>query len=67
MSYYHRPQGQFGSAIWSVTEDRDVSRAAAERHFLLQSLPEPRRAAQRPGSRWSRISAFAGRARRADA
>ncbi len=26
--------------VMSATENRDLSRAAAERHFLLQSLPE---------------------------
>jgi len=40
MTYHHRQQAFFSSGFWSATEDRDVSRAAAERYFLLQSLPE---------------------------
>jgi hypothetical protein len=28
--------------VWSVQEDRDLSRAAAERHFLLQAAAEQR-------------------------
>ena len=67
MTYHHRQQAFFGSGFWSATEDRDVSRAAAERYFLLQSLPEPRRAVHGQRSRRFKLPAFASRARRAAA
>ena len=67
MTYNHRQQAPFGSGFWSATEDRDVSRAAAERYFLLQSLPEPRRAVHGQRGRRLKLPAFASRARRAAA
>ena len=67
MTYHHRQQAFFSSGFWSATEDRDVSRAAAERYFLLQSLPEPRRAVHGQRSRRFKLPAFARRARRAAA
>ena len=64
MTYHHGQQALFSSGFWSA-EDRDVSRAAAERYFLLQSLPEPRRTVHGQRSRRFRLSTFASRARRA--
>ena len=67
MSYHHRQQVHFGSGFWSAIEDRDVSRAAAERYFLLQSLPEPGPTLDGRRSRLFKLPAFASRARRAAA
>lgn len=67
MSYHHRQQVHFGSGFWSAIEDRDVSRAAAERYFLLQSLPEPGPTIDGRRSRRFKLPAFASRARRAAA
>jgi len=67
MSYHHRQQIHYGSGFWSAIEDRDVSRAAAERYFLLQSLPEPRRTVGGQRSRRFKLPTFASRVRRAAA
>ena len=40
--------GSHTFGVFIAHEDRDRSRAAAERYFLLQSLPERRPAAQGP-------------------
>jgi hypothetical protein len=37
--------------VWSLQDDRDLSRAAAERHFLLQAAAEQRGT---PGRSWLR-------------
>ena len=67
MMYHHQQQALFGSGFGSATEDRDVSRAAAERHFLMQSLPEPLRTVHGQRSRRFKLPASASRARRAAA
>ena len=67
MTYHHRAQTSFGSGFWFAIEDRDVSRAAAEQYFLLQSLPKPPRTVHGQRSRRFKLSTFASRARRAAA
>ena len=70
MNYHHGPNAPFGVGVWTAIEDRDASRAAAERYFLLQNLPERgqtgRGQRSRPTWRLS-LPAFASRARRAAA
>jgi hypothetical protein len=47
--FTNHPFDNYGShtiSLFSSNQDRDRSRAAAERYFLLQSLPERRRAAR---------------------
>jgi hypothetical protein len=45
-------------SLRSVTEDRDLSRAAAERYLMLQALSEPQVAAPDPGQ--SRLATVLG-------
>ena len=70
MSNHHGHYTPFGADVWTAIEDRDASRAAAERYVLRQSLPElePTGLGQR-SRRTRRLSlpAFASRARRAAA
>lgn len=46
-------------SIWSAQDDRDLSRAAAERYFLLQAAAE-RRSSSPPRSRLRRLLTATG-------
>ena len=52
--------------VWSVQHDRDLSRAAAERHFLLQAVTEQRQSGSSP-SRLRRLLIPSLRTRGAEA
>ena len=66
---YHPGSGAHtsGVGIWDVAEDRDASRAAAERSFLMQSLPPRGRPGRGQRSRRPQLRAIISRARRAAA